>query len=419
MPTVLSHDSLAVLGGPEAALLDTRKVLASTHVGLGRAQLAKGLSIVPTISLDRESVRFDVMLNGLVVFTTTLGQGKLCDRWTGNQGFFKEDLTFCADLAEGELTVSGDLCVLTLTGWSCQRFENEVLVAWSPTIGAVGGQIEAHPPEVSDATMGPSRSIVPTITRIPVDSVRRVGTSVGNLVKSTYFADVPDFLFNVCFAVGWFPLAGPGVYGDPTNGWFNVFVGYYQIDCPKPAWTRPFGYDISSSGRAVNFDDVVRIGKADWNYFSNWMYGVPLEAVMPYDPLDPDTKNSSLGRRRVGASEWDLVDVNGFSVVTAYTSNAPGAAGLVDNSILTPAWRLTYGEPNPQSGHDTSFPGTKMHARLYMAYSEDESAYHTYLFGGTVNKTFDGPANDALLAEQMRAVEAVMTTHYPQLGFPI
>jgi hypothetical protein len=54
-----------------------------------------------------------------------------------------------------------------------------------------------------------------------------------------------------------------------------------------------------------------------------------------------------------------------------------------------------------------------------MAYTEDAEAYHTYLFGGTVNKAFDGPQNDAFLADQLVACQAVIEAHYPTLGFPL
>lgn len=419
MPHVtLAEDTLAALGGLEAAL-DPRVLLSATRIDLGRKELIPGVSVSLSLSLDRASVHFELLLQGLVLFRATLDEEKLSERFTANQGLFKEDIEFAVDLREGEVTVSGDVCVRGLDGWSCKRFSNHVLVAWSPTVGAVGDRIEAHPPQIDDPTAGPSRSIVSTIMRIPIDTVPRLGSEVGSIVKKTFFADVPDFLFNVCFSVGSFSLGGPGLYGNPKSPWFNVFAGYYQIDCPKPAWSRPFGYDISGRTPAVNFDEVLRIGKSDWNYFSNWMYGVPLDAIIPYDALDPDTRCGALGRHTVGSSQWDLVDLDGFSAVSSYQSSAPGAAQLVENTILTPMWRLTFGGPESQPDHDTSFPGTKMHARLYMAFTEDDEAYHTRLFGGTVNKAFDGPDNERLLEEQLAASRGIIETYYPGLGFPV
>jgi hypothetical protein len=406
-------DTLQHLGGAGAGALDEPALLAATHALIAQRDLAPGLTLAVSLALDRASLLLSVQLHGLTLWSTTLRDGKLGERWTANQGVLKEDLAFTVDLEAGELEVSGDVCVLAPGGYRCAHFD-DVLVRWSPAIGLVGDDAVSHAPVVAEGPFGPSRSIVPTVTRIPVDRVARAGTDVGNIVKETYFAEHPDFVFNVCFAVGAFPIGGPGPYTNPESPWFNVFVGYYQIDCPKPAWTRPFGYDLGPGGRAVRFDDVLRIGKADWNYFSNFMYGVPRGAIAPFDVPDPGAVCSVVGERVVGASRWDLVDVDGFSAVTAYTT-CP--SDLVDNTPLTRLWRVTYGEPSNVPGGGASFPGTRMRARLYMAFSEDADAFHTRLFGGTVNKTFDGPTNDALLAEQMQAVEAVIVQHYPKLGF--
>lgn len=407
------------IGAPRGGFFNAAAALASTLAPLARITLIPGVTLATSLSLDRERVRFDVAVGGLVLWSTTLSSDKLCERWTANQGIFKEDIELCVNLEKGELTLNGIIGVRDLTGWTVHRFVDEIIVAWSPSIGSVGGQIEAHPPMVDPAAMPPSRSIVPTITRIPVDRVQRVGTDVGRMVKETFFAAEPDFIFNVCFAVGAFPLGGPGNYGDPRSPWFNVFVGYYQIDCPKPAWKRPLGYEPQGGAMKVRFEDVLRIGKSDWNYFSNWMYGVPIDAIKPYDRLDPEVKCSVLGRRTVGKGAWDLVDLDGFSAVTSYQSSAPGAAQLVENTALTDLWRVTYGEPNPQPAYEKSFIGSNMHARLYMAFTEDDDAYHTYLFGGTVNKAFDGPQNDAFLADQLVACQSVIEAHYPTLGFPL
>jgi hypothetical protein len=414
-----SHAPLAALGGREAAFSNARAALSRTHCARGTRQIVPGLELSWCVPLSRSSVAVDVLVKGIHVWSATLDAANNRVRWTANQGLFKEDVVFSADLAAGEITLTGDVCVASLDGWQCHTFPTTVLVAWSPTLGAVGGHIEAHPPQVSDPELGTSTAVLPTILRIPVDDLERLGTPVGRLAKQALFASEPDFLVNVCFAVGPFLPFLPGAYGDPTSIWFNVFTGYYEIDCPRPAWKRPFGYTLSGGGQTVNFEDLVRIGKADWNYFSNWMYGVPTAAVRPYDRLDPGVVCQSLGRRTVGRSAWDLVDVDGFSVVSAYQSSAPGAARLVDNTVLTPFWRLTYGEPRDWPGFDTSFPGTSMHARFLMAFSESETAYRTYLFGGTVNKTFDGEDNTRFLAAQMRACSEVVAARYPALGFPL
>jgi hypothetical protein len=415
---LLDGDSLPHLDAAGAPRVDpqvSQGVLARTRLVGGRAEILPGLDVAWSIALDHRTCALEVAARGLTVWTATLAHGQACASWQGNQGLFKEDVTFCVDLGRGELTLTGDVCVRDGDAWRCHRFPTVVLAAFSPTLGAVGGDVLAHPPAVDDPA-GASRSIVPTITRIPVDAVPRAGTPVGGMVKAALFADVPDFLFNVCFAVGPFELLRPGAYGDPTSPWFNVFAGYYQIDCPTPAWTRPFGYAAAAPGAAIAFDDILRIGKADWNYFSAWMYGTPLAAVTPYDPLDPGVACTVLPPVTIGGRRWDQVDVDGFGAASAY--QAEGSTQLLDNTVLTPLWRATYGEPASVPGHPTSFPGTRMHARLYMAFRQDAEGFHTYLFGGTVNKAFDGPDNARVLDAQMAACAEVIAVHYPALGFP-
>jgi len=420
-PIKLASDPLRTRGLLDA--FEPRTFLARTSRLGGRAQVVPGLELAWSVPLDLSSLTVDILGNGIVLWSTVLTPGRATEKWTGNQGLFKEDIELSADFTLGEVTVSGVVCHRAPEGWQCFRFPQTVLVAWSPTLGAVGGQVEAHPPQITDPTFGTSNSIVPTITRIPVDTVDRIGTPVGKLVKQALFPTTPDFVFNVCFSVGPFHPFLPGAYGDPTSIWFNVFAGYYEIDCPKPAWTRPFGYNLAEAGGPTgatpNFDDLVLVGKADWNYFSNWMYGVPLEVVQPYDKPDPGVVCRYLGRQTVATRQWDLVDIDGFSAVSAYQSDAPGAARLADNTPLTPLWRVTYGEPKSQPSQDTSFPGTSMHAQLLMAYTEDDTTYRTYLFGGTVNKSFDRAQNATFMTEQMAACRQVISEHYASLGFPL
>jgi hypothetical protein len=371
------------------------------------------------VALSSSGVDVELLMRGIRIWNTSLDAQQPRQRLSAHQGLFKEDIELEVDLADGEIKVTGVICYRAPSGWQCHHFPSIVVVAWSPTLGAVGGQLEAHPPIVDDPTYGQSRSIVPTITRIPVDTVQRVGTPVGAMVKRSLFQDLPDFLFNVCFSVGPFKPLFPGAYGDPTSIWFNVFTGYYELDCPKPAWTRPIGYNLSTTGPTLNFDDLQRIAKADWNLFSNWMYGVPTGDVTPYLKLDPGTVCRHLGRVEVGNRAWDLADIDGFSAVSAYQSDAEGAGKLTDNTPLTPLWRVTYGEPNPKPGHDVSFVPTSMRAQLYMAFTEDETMYRTYIFGGTVNKAFGERDNAELLTRQLAACAQVITEHYPTLGFPL
>jgi len=275
-----------------------------------------------------------------------------------------------------------------------------------------------------------------------VGAADQVGDHVGSIVKKTFFAQYPGFRFNVCFSVGpmepaseplAFVLGAPvlrdllpqglgarGTYGDPTSIWFNVFAGYYQLDAPKPAWSRPFGYEVGGGKPTIRAEDVVPIGKADWNYFSNYMYGVPEDCIAPFDAIDLSRVKAEIAptRTRIGERHWDLLRLDGVEVVSAYESAAPHARRLVNNSLYTKLWQAYFGGAAPREGHEQSFPGASMQAALYMSYTEDDDFYRTVLFGGTVNTGFTAGDNATLLDAELSAVRTVIEQHSTELGFP-
>lgn len=268
---------------------------------------------------------------------------------------------------------------------------------FDPTPGRVGNSVWAHPPVVNDPQLGRSRSVVPIINRIHIQDPPGWGARMGAIAKRTFFPACPAFVFNVCFAVGDFSLVlQPGLYGDPHSHWFNVFMGYYQLDAPKTTWTRPFGYESANPRAQIMFEDVLRLGKSDWNYFSNYMYGVPEDCIEPYNRLDP-TPWQNLGRVMIGQTMWDSIEIEDVEVVSAYESGASDARRLVYNSVLTPLWRRTFGLPCPRPDFSQSFISTKLRAQMYMSFSEDQDSYHTVLFGGTVNKSFPAALNERFL----------------------
>jgi hypothetical protein len=216
--------------------------------------------------------------------------------------------------------------------------------------------------------------------------------------------------------VGGVEDGAPGLYTDPESIWFNIFFGYYQLDAPKREWSRPFGYR-SADGIAseIEAEDVVRLGKSDWNWFSNWMYGVPMDHVLPYSSPDMGGVRVELsGPERVGSSMWHGLTLRGVQVASTYESAADSAAKLVRNSIVDDIWRHAFGLPSPRDSHPESFIPTTIDAQILMAYWEDAEEFHTIIFGGTVPSQGGDPE---FLRAQMGAVRAVIERSYATLGF--
>jgi hypothetical protein len=253
------------------------------------------------------------------------------------------------------------------------------------------------------------------VTRFFVEDRHRHLADVGRVVKQALWAEYPDWVFNTVACVGEFDEEGRGSYGDPTSPWFNVFLGYYQIDAPKPEWDRPFAYE-SPRGAAsrVRFDEIIRLGKSDWNYFSNWMYGVPAEASERHNAFDMErieARQTDAGS--IGRTSWHRVRIDGVDFVSAYEADHAEAERLVHNSVLSRLWRKAFGQPKPCAGYDESFIGTMLDAEMYIAYWEDDEAFHTTIFGGTAPSGGD----PGFLASQLVAARTVIERSYGAIGF--
>lgn len=293
-----------------------------------------------------------------------------------------------------------------------------------PAVGEIDNRVFVNQVKVDDPRFGESGS-APSVLEIVVDDRGHSPGGVGRLVKRHFFPDEGKLVFNVAFACGK-PTLCRGRYADPTSIWFNVFFGYYQIDVPRSSWQRPFGYAPPVNGRATLLArDILRIGKADWNYFSNYMYGVPEAAITPYNGIDETKVKVELHPRvRIGKSYWDHLSLDGVEVVSAYVSGQDGQKLVTSDKVWTPVWRSLFGPSEPSDAHPKSFIPTHMRAEIYMTfvarYDRDlrEQAYSTLIFGATVNADYpDRVENDAFLQAQLVAVRQVIEKSYAASGF--
>lgn len=327
------------------------------------------------------------------------------------------DLALGANNELGEVTAKGTITLDSPIGGGKVPLADidEVLFRYAPTHGSVGGRPEPNPPVFDDREFGRSRMSSKNVTRIMVEERERLLADVGRVCKRELWDDCPDWVFNTVACVGEFDERGRGSYSNPTSVWFNVFLGYYQIDAPKPDWKRPFAYEKAAGSRStVRFDELVRLGKSDWNYFSNWMYGVPGEIASRHNDLDlSNLKTKQQDGGRVGDSDWHRVSIANIGFVSAYESNAHGAARLVRNSLVSDLWRKAFGQPSPHPDFRESFIPARLDADTYMAYWEDDEAFHTVLFGGTAPTGTDR----RFLAGQMSGAAKVIKRFYPELGF--
>ena len=331
--------------------------------------------------------------------------------------FLHFELGVWVDVFAGEVVGEGEVALRPFVGkWrTLFDIERKVLVRFDPAVGEIGGKAGFAEPVVDHTRYGRSQLCTPAILRLHVDDGKREISDAGRLVKKTLFEDHPPFVFNTIACVGEADARGRGAYPNPDSIWFNVFFGCYQIDAARSDWPRPFGY-LSADGVAskIAFDDITRLGEADWNFFSNWMYGVPEKAIEPFNKVDPVKSAQEPDAEPIGNTLWHHAAVEGVRCVSTYESRAAGAGRLVTNTRIDHVWRRAFGLPNPQADHATSFVPTTLRAEFRMAYAEDEAAYHTVICGATATV----PVDRDFLDTQLTAIRATIEASYPDCGFP-
>src|SRR5206468_4152173 len=119
-------------------------------------------------------------------------------------------------------------------------------------------------------------------------------------------------------------------------------------------------------------------------------YGVPEDVVERYLGVDLAAMPVSQGApERIGDSLWHPLVIDAVEVASTYESDASGARRLETNTVLEDVWHHSFGMPNPQPDRNESFIGTRLRASMWMAYWEDDEAYYTTIFGGTLNEGSD------------------------------
>jgi len=380
--------------------------------------LALGFALDCSFPIAVDEIVATLTLRGLALRTMVLRPDSRMVHHTLSLGLVRFDLGFDADMFAGELTWSLEVSVRQPGGsWRRRYGHSRLAFRFDPSLGEVAASAAPHPPSVNDPHFGKSQPCTPTILRFHVDDDERALCRVGSVVKGEMFPTYPPFVFNTVACVGAFPAGGPGAYTDPVSIWFNTFLGYYQLDCAKDRWSRPFGYQKADGCNSVPVpEDLVRLGKSDWNWFSNWDYGVPTDVLLRYSSVPSTTHADNRGLVTVGTSQWHKVEVSGTEAASCYVADAPGARTLDhDNTVLEVTWRRSFGGPSPRPKYASSFIPTVVDAVVYMAYREDDTHFHTVIFGGTMQ----AGTKATFLVAQLQAVKAVMTVHYPGLGFPL
>ncbi len=279
----------------------------------------------------------------------------------------------------------------------------------------------------------------PFAVEITIDETPRDPGGVGRLVRNVFFEGYDPIYFNVCFSCGRSKKKSHG-YADPRSIWFNVFFGYYQIDMAMhQRRNAPFGYTRVSRPNLpdtyeVNVKELLSMAKADWNYFSNYLYGVPEEKIIAsgsnkIKPFETDSIVTDLPKVRIGDRYWDVVEIKRICVVSGYEN--PRKKERQATSDYQSVWDHCY-DPYPPSrsiGDYANFYEVEMRVRFLMFYETGydcdagQEVYRSYFFGGSVNNNYakehtDGEKeNQQFLEQQLEEIVKIIKAKYGNKGF--
>lgn len=321
------------------------------------------------------------------------------------------------------------LGALTLARTLARLFPGLRVPGWVPLAGAITDRTWAVPVLPRRGPFGPTMSS-PTVLAITIDPL--CGSAVPQElapVARKVFKGRPEFVVNVGFTCGRARLLAPGPYTDPRSRWFNLFAGCYQIDVPKAAWAHPFGYRKGHAGFSIWPEDIARLGQADWNYFSNYMYGVPLEVVEHGGAAAVSLRHE--GRTAVGERWWDRLTGTGIEVSSAFVSTADGGRLEPDPTFLKALWRASFGQPYSSADPRASFFRTPVSTELLVCFDEayddrnlKTEVFRTFVFGGSANDWWaaqrpgrGSAENETFLAYQLEQVGRVLAADFAGLGF--
>ncbi len=271
------------------------------------------------------------------------------------------------------------------------------LLAKIDMIGEINGDLIGKPVYINDKKFGESTDYS-TILEIDVSKNEKNHflNDVGKLVRKRYFDF--DFIFNVCFSCAKPKIFDIDEYADPYSIWFNVFFGYYQIDIPFNNRRYPFGFNEDMT---INPIEILKIGKSDWNFFSNYLYGVPLKVIEGnnevVDISQKEINSSMVETEIIHGVEFYKITVNFFKVISAYEANDDME---LTNNFNNFVWQTLFGYPVSRNEFDKSFITTNMKSVMYVYHKDmsndpdlpkGEKQHSTFIFGGVIN--LDYPQN--------------------------
>ena len=234
---------------------------------------------------------------------------------------------------------------------------------------------------------------------------------LGTLIKKKIFDDYQPFVYNVCFTCSKSSmLKCKSHYADPTSHWFNVFYGFYEFDAPCDLWIRPFGFKTFMDNE-IEFMDILKMSKADWNILGNYTYGVPFDLCLKACKITGDERFIIVNKEvKIGRYTYIEAIIENVITISAYQANEQLLSPYKLTSVL---WRKVFGMTPYNKDYNIPFPLIRMKGHFYIRHSKEynkileKNCYKTWISGGTIDMDYpDEEFNKEFLEEQLSSIRS-------------
>jgi hypothetical protein len=274
-----------------------------------------------------------------------------------------------------------------------------------PTVGEIDNRHFIEVPYFSHEKFGDCRKSEGVIEVIISENPTGL-VEVGKIGKEQIFKDYPKLILNINATSAKPNEDGISDYPNPQSHWFNVFLGFYEIDTDGEA---PFGF---TKGGDINMADIIKIGKFDWNIITGYSYGIPYDVCIQQCKLTGREKVKLINQSvMIGKKEYVEVELTELEAVSPY----PAHEELLDNVSYGEDFRKAWGVHGYVEGYEEPFMVTRIKSRLYIRWFQEydtdmgKVCFKTIVAGGTINMDYpDEEFNEEFLEFQMSEMRKKM-----------
>lgn len=188
-----------------------------------------------------------------------------------------------------------------------------------------------------------------------------------------------------------------------------------------PGWDRPFGF-IANNSNQLAIEDLIKLAKADWNFFSNYMYGVPFQNCVTASEIFGDEVLKIIDDKVIiNNKQFIEAEISNIKVVSGYQSASEKL--LNNDKLFSPIWRKVFGIHPPISDYLKSFITTNMKMKFYIRFEKsfdpdlEEICYNTYIYGGSINLDYpNSTTNERFLDSQLQGIkQSIEKVHFRKI----